>query len=506
MNHNIFPLQTMTHTLKYLTAALLLGTALLGAACDNIQATPTPAVPAAGAQGELAPVARANPNAQAAPGADPNYKEEEAPLPKDSPLPAPEPSENKLTPTSRDVAPVAPSPGELAGERQDKPRGPAPQGQKLEFLDFVASHCLVDELVPTEYAQGWEDWVKKSSRSFVPKDSPQPARGSTWIPDPGSERAQNRAEGLREQWAQAPRSHVVDCRADLTPRDCPGCRGKGAQRFSYAAYLPEALIRNPEKVRSILILVPGGNGGRTRYFLTPIPNKTIYHKMSGGLEVKRLVDEHVAAHPDEVPPIVIAVDGAGFLSVNGDTEFLTHDVPLHVAQTYLGRKDLKGLAIGAEGISSGSKAMMFALRAKPDAFHTVGLTCMHCRRFHGIDPDKDLGTKEERQRWLQQLARRSENDLLHIQFSVGNLDNQWGCNKEFHDLFTEVGIFQKEEPRFTDCRKDKTGTSYCDTTWDGFYLFDGQAHHYGLLLDSWEPQLHWHLSTLSKTVATLDGP
>lgn len=381
------------------------------------------------------------------------------------------------------------------------------QETSLDFLDFVASHCLADKLGQTEYTRGWETWLEGKGRRFIPQYAPQPIRTPFPIPAPGSRRAKKRASKLKKEWSQNPRSHVVDCKFPIPPRRCPGCRGRGAEKAYYTAYLPKDLFTNPERVRSILILIPGGNGGRVRYFLTPIPRKTIYQKMSGGLETKRHVDEYLENHPETSPPIVVALDGAGFLMVNGPTEFLTHDVPTHIAQTYLGRSNLHGIAVGAEGISSGSKATMKAMLSKPDAFHTLGLTCMHCRRFNGIDPDKDLGTPKERTAWLSTLSQRAQRNELHVRFSIGNLDNQWPCNKEFHELFANAGVLQSTDPEYTSCRRRrKPDTKHCDTTWDGFYLYDGQAHHYGLLLDSWVPQLQWHVETLSQTAQTLNTP
>jgi hypothetical protein len=223
----------------------------------------------------------------------------------------------------------------------------------------------------------------------------------------------------------------------------------------YAPYIPEALITEPARVRSVLILVPGGNGGRTRYFLTPIPRKTIWHKMTGGLEIKRLVDEFLASSPETVPPIVVAVNGPALSHINGFTEFFVTDMPRHVVNTYLGGIPVEAVALGVEGISSGSRTLMKVFRTHPASFQTLGLTCMHCRRFNGIDPDKHLGTEAERDLWLSQVAVLAKAGLLHIRFSVGNRDNQWKCNKEFHDLFVAAGALSKGEPRYDRCRKKK---------------------------------------------------
>lgn len=371
-----------------------------------------------------------------------------------------------------------------------------------DFYDYIASHCLIDALARSEYALGWEQWIKEErrSRSFVPEGSPMPVRRAYGIPDPGTDAARAKAAALREEWKAAPRSHVVDCRVDFEAGDP---KDPKATRTWYTAYLPAALITDPSKVRSILLLVPGGNGGRTRYFLTPIPRKTIYHKMSGGLETKRITDEWLAAHPGAGAPIIAATNGPALLHTNGPIQFFTQDMPGHLATTYLGRP-LSETALGVEGISSGSRELMATFRERPAAFNTLGLTCMHCRRNDGIDPDKHLGSEVERWAWLETVAQRARDGRLFIRFSVGNRDNQWPCNKEFHDLFVEAGALRKVKPRYDRCVPDKeVGTAWCDTHWDGFYLVEGAAHHYGLLIQSWQPQLEWHLDRLDKVVRTI---
>ncbi len=378
----------------------------------------------------------------------------------------------------------------------------ARQASADDFYDYIASHCLIDTLARTPYALGWETWIKEErrSRSFVPKHSPTPIRRAYGIPDPGTDGARARAAMLRKEWGAKPRSHVVDCRVDFPPGDP---KDPKATRTWYTAYLPEALIRDPATVRSVLLLVPGGNGGRTRYFLTPIPRKTIYHKMSGGLQTKYFTDEWLKAHPGASAPIIAATNGPALLHTNGPVTFFTEDMPSHLATTYLGRPHTE-VALGVEGISSGSRELMYAFRAKPAAFNTLGLTCMHCRRNDGIDPDKHLGTDVERWAWLETVGQRARDGHLHIRFSVGNRDNQWGCNKEFHDLFVEAGALAEAEPRYDRCKADhEVGPDWCDTHWDGFYLVEGAAHHYGLLIQSWRPQLNWHLERLDKVVQTV---
>lgn len=363
---------------------------------------------------------------------------------------------------------------------------------QAQDYNWLSANCRIDRLVETSYAKGWLEWQRATG--FSPKGVPLPTSLS---PAPPSD--------IQKVWASDPQSHVVDCTFRIPRRKCPSCRGGGTDTASYVAYLPQALFEHPKAVRSILLLIPGGNGLRTRYFLTPIPGKTIFDKMSGGLETQRHLDTLLAEDPDLVPPIVVALDSAGWLFVNGPVEYITYDLPHHIAATYLPSIPYRDIALGGEGISSGGRAIMESLRRKPDVFNTVGLTAMHCRNFGGIDPKKHLGPETAKQAWLRHLANRSRAGLLHIRFSMGNEDAQWPCNKEFHDLFVEAGILPVSSPTYGECRKGyKPSPDVCTTFWEGFYLYDGIPHHYGIFKPSYKLQLGWHLQRLTKTAAALD--
>lgn len=371
----------------------------------------------------------------------------------------------------------------------------AQAGAPASLYEHIVSRCLIDQLARTEYAEGWEGWFIEDR--FLTDGAPRPAprRAAPKPPEVGPVRSA--AQRLQEEWTKDPKSHVIDCSFTYTKRQCPTCPGRGATQSNYAAYLPEELFTDPGRVTGLLLLVPGGNGGRTRYFLTPIPGKSIHAKKSGGLEVKRHVDEWASKHPKATPPIVIAMDSAGFLSVNGHVEYMTHDLPEHVARVFLGRRR-DTLTVGADGISSGSRAIMAALRDRPGTLRTVGLHCMHCRRFNGIDPQRHFGKPAVRRTWLEGLEALHRAGKLDIKWSVGNRDNQWPCNKEFYDLFVEVGFYKKDPPRWGPCEEGTSeSTKTCTVHWDGFDLYNGQGHHYGLMLDSWKPHIAWHLARLA---------
>lgn len=404
----------------------------------------------------------------------------------------------------------APTPDESGKQPDDDAQGQAApraldkERQALDFMEYVVSHCLVDELELTEYGLGWRKWSRRTG--FKPSHGPTPRRTARDNPPMGSAKAKRLAKKLRDAWLANPTSHVVDCYHTLTPRKCEHCRGKGTRRAHYIAYLPKEIITEPERVRSILMLVPGGNGGRTRYFLTPIPNKTIWDSMSGGLEVQRHTDEYLAEHPDHTPPIVVALNSGGWLTVNGNIEYQTHDMPMHIAETYLGTSDLSDIALGADGISSGSRSMMRAYAQKPNAHNTIGLTCMHCGgNKGGFQFNEDFIYFDTQNQIFDAWKARRAQGLFHIRFAIGNGDRYWYCNREIHKTLIEKGVLNDTTPDYENCRGNgRENPKNCDVTWDSFFLYDGQGHHYGLLLDSWVPSLRWHIGALHQSVLAMD--
>ena len=482
---------TLHHPLRWLGALLM---ALLLAACPQSAADDTAPPPPEPNSPTIEEAPRA-----AAPPDEPNSPDEAAP-------------EAKETQAEEDP------PKEEEPPQDDTAEQTAARAQpKLEWLDWVVSHCLIDELGPSDYAVKWMQWIRKERRTFddfMPADAPRPNLRPAPLPAPGSPEARAKAQRLREEWLARPASHVLECTTRVPHRDCPGCRPvhmkRGSSRAKYGAYIPKALLTRPEEVKSLLLLAPGGNGGRTRYFLTPIPNKHVtLHKRSGGLEVKRHADEFYAAHPDLSESIIVSTDNGGWSKANGHIEYLSRDLPKHVADTFLGGRDHRELALSVEGISRGSRALITALRKKPEAFHAIGLTCLHCGSIGGpmggYEPDRDLADPEERERWLSTLADRARRGLFHIRFAVGNADVQWTCNKRLHSHLVAGGVLEDRPPEFSNCRRDDPkDPKWCDTVWDGFHLYDRMPHHYALLKPSWVPQLQWHLRTLHDVVQTLE--
>lgn len=389
-------------------------------------------------------------------------------------------------------------------ERVPLPKPPS----DLPFLEWVASSCYVDELGPSPYVVAWQNY--RAERSAFEDRAVLPADPPVRLPRAGSPEAKARAGRLRSAWQAAPQSHVLDCTFVIPVRNCRHCRGPKLFTAHYAVYLPEAIVTDPDRIGAMLLLVPGGRGGRSRPFLSPVPDKTVFHRGSGGLETRQLIDRYLADHPETTPPIVVALETAGAEYNNGSIEHLTHDVPAHVAKTYL-RRDASTLALGAEGISSGARSILDALFAKPDAFATVGLTCLACGPLaskEGIGASPALVRRSPRNTvprdrvvdWARGLADRSAKRELFVRFSIGDRDGQLPCTMALHDLFEELGVVTATEERVVACH-GKDGAPPCDRERGGLALYENEMHHYGILEKSYPAQLRWHLESLTRAAS-----
>lgn len=347
---------------------------------------------------------------------------------------------------------------------------------------FIATHCYADEIGPSSYTKTWLSY--KLTPDQLPPDAHFPLQDGKVFPRYGQAAAARAAE-LREAWLKAPRSHIIDCAYDVETRHCPTCtpppnfRPRGArvdEKTHYIAYLPAALFSDPSRVRALLVLVPGGNGGRSRPFLTPHPDASIWKKGSGGLETQQRVDRYLAAHPETVPPIVMALQTAGEETPYGPTDYLTVDVRAHTAKTLLGGLPLKDLVVGYEGISSGSRAMVRAFFHHPDVMNTVGLSCLACGGVNvrtGV-----LGSAKEMKAWSARLAERHRDGDLEVRFAIGSRDNQLPCNRELHGLMQEAGFYKSED--------------------EEFFIYQGELHNYNFLIRAYPDMIDWHLATLTQ--------
>ena len=358
----------------------------------------------------------------------------------------------------------------------------------------MASNCLVDKLGPGRYTTTWRNYRVPASQ--LPADAIEVAPPNHWLPKQKSAAAQQRARAIEHLFTDEPAtSHTVDCAFLIPQRYCNRCTVGQNKLAHYVAYLPKALFVDPTRVRSILTLVPGGRGGRHRPFLTPLPGKTVFQRGSGGLRVKQHVDHWLAAHPNATPPIVVAVQSHGDAYPNGSIEYLSFDLPKHLSDTFLAKRPLDDLVLGAEGISSGAMAIVRVMHAKPGRFATVGLTCMSCFL---VDPGRGPARQQfQHQRWAARLARQRRAGLFAMRFNIGSRDGQLPCNRRFYETLAAGGLFDDQPIRYHGCTDSRPpDADHCDTQQDGFVQWHNEMHHYSMLAKSYPAQLDWHLEQL----------
>ncbi|HRI70353.1 MAG TPA: hypothetical protein PK156_39245 [Polyangium sp.] len=377
-----------------------------------------------------------------------------------------------------------------------KPEDPSLRERAWEAIfAHVATHCYVDELAPTNYAVQWLNHLLP--REQAPAGAPWPSLKNQAFPAPNTPEARVRADELRKKWLDTPQSHVVDCYFAVPQRSDPA-QVPTTKEAHYAAYLPAALFVTPERVRVALVYSPGGGrGGHSRPFLTEIPGKTIHDIAAGGLGTKYRLDQWLSKHPDASPPIFFALHSNGEEYGNSATEFLTDDVAKHIGAALLGGVEAKEIVLGIEGVSSGARTIMLALRARPHAFATVGLSCMACG---GVDIRRNrIGSPEEVRAWAAQLSERAKRGELRMRFAIGSRDNQLPCNKELHRVLGEAGMFDRSRAaEFYECKEGVSPSeSTCDYEVDGFRVYRGELHDYHFLSRSWQHQLEFHLEALS---------
>jgi hypothetical protein len=369
----------------------------------------------------------------------------------------------------------APEPqSEPPSELQSEPP-PAAVTNSLPFLDWVVSHCHIDELVPSAYTFAWHRY-RRPADLLGPED-PLPLRAGRALPREGSAAAKEQSGALRRAWIDNPRSHVIDCALPIKGHRCLGCPIETVAHTYYAAYLPRALFVAPETVRSALFLVPGGNGGRSRPFTRPIPDRSVYDRGSGGLDTKRRADAFYEAHPGASQAIIVALETSGFEAPSGPIEHLSRTMPGHIAATFLPHLGEGDLVVGAEGVSSGAREILRAAFHDPRAFHTVGLSCMACG---GVHPKTSrLAGPSELRAFADTLAARRREGSFDVRFAIGSRDGQLPCNKAYRDLFLERGVLSSADA-------------------DAFFVVEGEKHDFNFLRRAYPSQLDWHLAALAR--------
>lgn len=386
---------------------------------------------------------------------------------------------------------------EAPGAPSENPRDPKPQASEpppseappetpaepLAFLDWAVSHCHIDELMPSSYTHAWHRYPHPAD--LLGPEDPIPLRAGRALPPEGSAAAKEQSNAIRNAWLKSPRSHVIDCSVPIQGHRCPGCPLEPVAHTYYVAYLPRALFVAPETIRSALFLVPGGNGGRSRPFMRPIPNRSVMDKGSGGLDTKRRADAFYEANPGASQAIIVALETSGLETPRGSVEHIARTMPRHIEATFLPHLGEGDLIVGAEGVSSGAREILRAAFHDPSSFHTIGLSCMACG---GVHPKTSrLAGPSELRAFADALAVRRREGLFDVRFAIGSRDRQLPCNKAFHDLFVERGVFP-------------AGGA------DAFIVFDGEKHDFNFLRRSYPAELDWHLATLDRIARQAKRP
>lgn len=415
-----------------------------------------------------------------------------------TPRPAPL---NERPPRPREVAPPHDAGLDAAADVSPSTAAVA-DARTWPFVAHARRWCLPDRLAATSYLVRW---VPQFRGRLPPGDA---------VPDvgrflPGQRAGADDPPTLDDQqrlltWQSEPRvSHVMDC---VLRVPIPGA---GRDRSTtYAIYLPADYLDHPTRPRPIILLVSGGNGNRTRWFLTPARSDG-ETPGTGGLEVRRRVDAWAAAHPGAAVPIVVGLDGTSDQFPNGMWAFLEHELPDHLVATYLPEHPRARIPLGVECISSGCAELSLALRVNPYAFHAVGLLSPYVHPS-GIDLGTTFGTGPQRAALFRTLAARHREGSFEMRFSVGNLDDHLPRARQWFEMLKSYGLFPSvESPAYSNCqmRRARPHSSHCTATWPGFWLYPNVAHHYRALIPAFPPALDWQLETLTAMVDRLQhGP
>ena len=379
---------------------------------------------------------------------------------------------------------------------------------KMEFLDHVARDCYVDRFsndhYKVEYFQAKGDVPLDIAEDETPPLPETPPRIKESAPGFAAYVSE-----LKRAWSESPKSHVLDCKVIVEARECESCVEPVSSRrhFRYGVYLPKAYLENPESVKSVLLLVPGGRGGRTRWFLEPIPYSVNKKRMTQGLSLQRKLDAHLESNPEVSPPIVITMDDPGQPYTNGVYEYLRSDLLNHVLSVYLPGKTREDITFGIDAISSGSRNAAVAFIRDPEAFDTFGWMCTHCH-FDGFSPDRYFGWPgAEGHKALEVWAKRAQKGDMHMKMSIGKRDRYIGCNQEVYKILVDGGVFENTfAPYYKDCTDgiDPKGNlswndaQSCTTVKPGMTEYPGIGHSYALMPAAFDEHLYWHLDKLTE--------
>jgi hypothetical protein len=266
-------------------------------------------------------------------------------------------------------------------------------------------------------------------------------------------------------------------------------------------YLPADYLDHPTRARPVLVLVSGGNGNRSRWFLSPTrPGGTI--PATGGLAVRGRVDAWVREHPSAPAPLVVGLDGESDQFPEGLGTFLRRDLPAHLAATYLPAVPRARIPFGAECISSGCVALLAALRDDPSSYRAVGLLSPYVHPA-GIDVAFFFGPPRARGRLFRDLVARHRAGAFELRFSIGVVDEHLARARALYRLLQAEGLYPADvAPTYDRCQAPgiQPNSSHCEARWPGLWLYPNVGHHYLALIPAFPPALAWQLDTLAAMV------
>ncbi len=418
-------------------------------------------------------------------------------------IPAPLPRPSAAHPgAALDATATAPSPS-VASFDATSPDAAVDASARSEwpFIEHARRYCLPDRLARTQYLSKWKPLFHGELAPGEP------------FPDINRELPRATGELAPDQddhqkllaWQSRPYvSHVMDCAlpvADESRED------RILRTTSYAIYLPADYFEHPTRARPVLLLVSGGNGNRTRWFLTPSSSEGIIPG-TGGLEVRSRVDTWASAHPDDPAPIVVGLDGSSEQFPNGMWAFIGRELPEHLLATYLPGHERATIALGVESISSGAVEVAHALRENPEAFNTVGFLSPYVHP-HGLSISSAFGSATARAALFRTFAERHNQGVFAMRFSIGMLDDHYPRTWEWYRLLVAAGLFPREDhPTRDHCREGtrEPDADSCWTVYPGFHIVPHQCHNYRALLPTFGPQFEWELETLTAIQRRLDDP
>jgi hypothetical protein len=382
-------------------------------------------------------------------------------------------------------------------ERAERPaqdataRAATPRERALPFVAHAVERCYLDRLARSEYL---DDWVRAGGiERGIPAGDPVPSPSlslPSWGPRPSDASFARERDAMLRALVDG-RSHVMDCTFSVRAKAPP--HGLGA--VTYAVYLPADYLQNPGRSRAVLLLVPGGRGDRTRWFLTAKPG-SLFERGTGGLSLRSRVDRYASEHPSASIPIVVTTDGPTGRWIDGRVEYIARDLPSHVARTYLPHIPERQVAFGVQAISIGAAFTMRAAFSDPTRFRSIGLMGMFCDR-EGLWPERDFAPDPEQ--FYGVLAGLVARGALAMRMDIGRRDTLYDCNKRWYFALQRAGVFERrEEPAYERCEgRGAPSSARCWARWPGFTAIPRLGHHYAAVVPVFDEDLQWQLDRLT---------